>query len=274
MADNPTSDTTTSEDYLNVNRKAWNDRTSVHWDSDFYSNDRFIAGETSLKTVELGLLGDIEGKDILHLQCHFGQDTVSLARMGANATGIDLSDEAIKKAKELNSLCRTNCDFIEGDIYSAPQLIDKKFDLVFTSYGTIGWLPDIDRWAAVVSTMLKPGGRFIFVEFHPMVWMWDEAFEKIDYRYFNSGAIIESAEGTYAERDADIKRTEISWNHGLAEVMTALLKNGLQLEAFQEYDWSAYDCFEGLKEVEPSMYRVEKHGNKLPMMYSIVAIKK
>src|SRR5690606_30466335 len=113
----------------------------------------------------------------------------------------------------------------------------------FTSYGTIGWLPDLDKWAKVVSRFLKPNGRFVFVEFHPVVWMFDDNFETIFYRYFNSGAIIETHNGTYAEKTADITLESVSWNHGLGEVVNSLIKNGLEISALEEYDYSPYNCF-------------------------------
>ena len=155
--------------YLEKNKDSWNRRTDYHVDSEFYDVKGFLRGNTSLKSVELNLLGDIKTKSILHLQCHFGQDTLSLARMGAEATGVDLSDNAIKNANLLAEKAKLKADFICCDIYSLPQHLDKQFDIVFTSYGTIGWLPDIDKWAKIVSRYLKPGGKLVFVDFHPVV---------------------------------------------------------------------------------------------------------
>lgn len=149
-------------DYLNVNKEAWNKKTPVHFASEFYDNEAFIAGKNSLNSIELALLGDVKEKRILHLQCHFGQDSISLARMGAEVTGVDLSDVSIKIANELAEKTDTSVRFIECDLYSLDQVLNEQFDIVFTSYGTIGWLPDMDRWADVVSKFLKPGGQFVF----------------------------------------------------------------------------------------------------------------
>jgi 2-polyprenyl-3-methyl-5-hydroxy-6-metoxy-1,4-benzoquinol methylase len=115
------------------------------------------------KSIELELLGNVKGLSILHLQCHFGQDSLSLARMGAHVTGIDLSDKAIKTAQELNAELHLNAEFICSDIYDLPQHLNKQFDIVFTSYGTIGWLPDLNKWAQIIHHFLKPEGKFIFV---------------------------------------------------------------------------------------------------------------
>ena len=151
---------------------------------EFYDLDNFVKGKTSLNSIELDLLGDVKGKTILHLQCHFGQDTISLSRLGAEVTGIDLSDKAIQSAQQIAKDTHSNANFICCDIYDLPNHLDKQFDIVFTSYGTIGWLPDLDKWANIVSHYLKPNGQFVFVEFHPVVWMFDDNFEKIGYNDF------------------------------------------------------------------------------------------
>ena len=158
-------------DYLEINRKSWNNRVDVHLKSDFYDVEGFLKGESSLNDIELGLLGDIKGKSILHLQCHFGQDTISLGRLGANVTGVDLSDKAIDHAKILAGKANVNATFICCDIYDLPAHLNEQFDIIFTSYGVIGWLPDMNKWAQIISNYLKPNGKFVFVEFHPIVWM-------------------------------------------------------------------------------------------------------
>ncbi len=181
--------------YIDINKQSWNNKVDFHVKSDFYDLDGFLKGNTSLNNIELTLLGNIKRKSILHLQCHFGQDTISLARLGAAVTGIDLSDKAIEKAQELSLKTHTAASFICCNIYDLPQHLDKQFDIVFTSYGTIGWLPDLDKWAYIVSQFLKPNGRFVFVEFHPVVWMFDDDFSKIGYNYFNTGPIVKHKTG-------------------------------------------------------------------------------
>jgi 2-polyprenyl-3-methyl-5-hydroxy-6-metoxy-1,4-benzoquinol methylase len=233
----------------------------------------FMQGNTSLNAIELRLLGDVAGKSILHLQCHFGQDSLSLARMGANVTGVDFSDKAIAQAQQLNAELGLDATFVCCDVYDAPNHINQQFDVVFTSYGTIGWLPDMDRWAAVVARFLKPGGRFVFVEFHPVVWMFDDNFETVAYNYFKDEAIVETNDGTYADKDAAIRTQTISWNHGMGEVLTALLNSGLRFTQVQEYDYSPYNCFAGMEQVEEKKFRIKKMGNKLPLVYAVVAEK-
>lgn len=261
-------------DYIAINKKSWNNRTDVHVDSDFYDVKSFIEGKSSLNEIELNLLGDVKGKSILHLQCHFGQDSISLSRMGAEVTGVDLSDKAIAKGKELAAQLGTSTEFICSDVYDLPNHLDKKFDIVYTSYGTIGWLPDLDKWAKVIAHFLKPGGQFIFVEFHPVVWMFDDAFQNVAYNYFNAGPIVETESGTYADREAALKEEYVMWNHGLAEVLTSLLQNGLQLTAFQEFDYSPYNCFKHTIEIAPKKYRIAHMDDKLPMVYALSTIKK
>ena len=166
------------ENYIEINKQSWNNRLESHLKSDFYNIEGFLNGKTSLNEIELDLLGDVQGKNILHLQCHFGQDTISLGRLGANVTGIDLSDKAIESAIELSKKTKTASTFICCNIYDLPQQLEKKFDIVFTSYGTIGWLPDLDKWASIISSYLKPNGKLVFVEFHPVLWMYNDNFDK------------------------------------------------------------------------------------------------
>ena len=261
-------------DYKKINKESWNERTDVHIQSDFYNNENFIKGESSLNPIELELLGDIKDKSILHLQCHFGQDTISLSRMGAITTGVDLSDKAILRANELAETTQTDTKFICCDIYDLPQHLNRKFDIVYTSYGTIGWLPDINKWATIVAQFLKPQGKFVFVEFHPVIWMLDDDLKKIEYRYFNSGPIIENEQGTYTDSTIDLSLKSVSWNHSLGEVVNSLINQGLELNLLNEYDYSPYNCFSNTIEIAPKQYRIKHLDNKIPMTYALSATKK
>ena len=259
-----------ADDYLKHNRDGWNRRTDSHLGSEFYDVASFKAGRCSLNDIELELLGDVAGKSLLHLQCHFGQDTLSLARRGAVVTGVDLSDRAIDAATQLAEELDLKARFVCGDVYQTRELVTDTFDLVFTSYGTIGWLPDLDRWARVIKDSLKPGGRFVMADFHPVVWMFDDAFEGIAHRYFKSDPIVEEDIASYADENASIKKT-VTWNHALSETISALLRAGLKLEHLSEYDYSPYSCFDGCKEVAPGRFRIPKFGDRLPMVYALVA---
>lgn len=259
-----------SDNYLSLNKKLWDARTAVHYDSEFYDVTGFLNGKSSLNEIELNLLGDIKGKSILHLQCHFGQDTIELSRLGAEATGIDLSSVAIQKARQLAQQAGTATNFMCSDVYDLPNQLDEKFDIVFTSYGVLGWLPDMNKWAAVVHHFLKKGGRLVLAEFHPIVWMFDEDFSKIAYRYANGDPIVEIEEGTYTDRDANISLESVSWNHGLGDVINALINNGLTIKALHEYDYSPYDCFNKTTKIAERKYRIEHLGDKIPMVYAIV----
>jgi SAM-dependent methyltransferase len=263
-----------ANDYISINKKTWNNKTDIHVVSDFYDNDNFLKGKSSLNAIELELLGDVSGKKILHLQCHFGQDSLSLARLGAKVTGVDLSDRAIDKATSFAKELQLDASFICSDIYSIPTMLEEKFDIVFTSYGTIGWLPDLDKWANVVSHFLKPKGKFIMVDFHPVVWMFDNDFKEIFYSYFNIEPIFEEETGTYAEKNAAIETKSITWNHPISEILNALLSNGLELNQFNEFDYSPYNCFNTTEEFEKGKFRIKTFENKIPMVYSILATKK
>lgn len=263
-----------SSDYIKLNKQTWNDKVDVHIASDFYENDHFLNGKSTLNDIELALLGNVSGKKILHLQCHFGQDTISLARLGAKATGVDLSDKAIEKAQQFNTQLGLDATFICCDVYDTPSYLDEKFDIVFTSYGTIGWLPDIDKWAKVVSHFLKPNGKFIMADFHPVVWMYDDNFKEVFYNYFNTEPIYENETGTYADKDAPIVNKTISWNHPISEILNALISNNLEVNQFNEYDYSPYNCFNETEEFETGKFRIKHFENKIPMVYSILATKK
>ncbi|WP_400191447.1 class I SAM-dependent methyltransferase [Hymenobacter sp. B81] len=261
--------------YLDLNRALWNARTGPHLTSDFYALDAFRAGQTSLNAIELGLLGELRGRDVLHLQCHFGQDTLSLARLGARAVGVDLSDQAIAAALALSAELSLPAEFICCDVYEAPaHLAGRQFDVVFTSYGVLGWLPDLDQWAAVVAGSLRPGGRLVLVEFHPVVWMFDNDFTRIQYGYFNDGPIEETEEGTYADRAAPITHQSITWNHSLSEVIGSLLRQGLELTGFAEYDYSPYNCFAHAVANPDGSFHIGPLGRKAPLVYSVTARKK
>jgi len=258
-------------DYVAINRALWDQKTEYHFHSDFYDVEGFLKGRSSLNDIELALLGDVAGKSILHLQCHFGQDTLSLGRLGARVTGADLSEAAISKARELNNKLELDGRFICADLYELPNVLEDKFDIVFTSYGTIGWLPDIERWAGVVAHYMKPGGRFVFADFHPVMWMFSNDFTRVEYSYFNGEPIVETLDGTYADKSAPIKATEIGWNHGLAEVVNALKTAGLNILDFREYDYSPYNCFRNMMEAAPGKYFIAGMERKLPMVYSLLA---
>ncbi|MFT5877816.1 MAG: SAM-dependent methyltransferase [Salibacteraceae bacterium] len=260
------------ENYLKINKESWNKRTEIHFNSSFYDNESFVQGRSSLNEIELQILGDLKGKKVLHLQCHFGQDTISLEQLGAIVTGVDLSDVAISKANELAKRMGSSARFICSDLYSLPNILTEDFDIVFTSYGTIGWLPDIHKWAAVVSFFLRKGGKFVFAEFHPVVWMFNDEFTEVKFRYFNDTPIVEE-EGTYTDGANAFTSKNISWNHGLGEVFTSLISNGLCINEFKEFDYSPYDCFSGTKKISHGKYIIEKMDRKLPLVYSVLATK-
>jgi SAM-dependent methyltransferase len=274
------------QSYFEENKQSWNKRAAVHKDSAFYDLDSFKKGKSSLNKIELDELGDVKGKSLLHLQCHFGMDTMSWAREGAIVTGVDFSDEAINLAKEINDELKLDAKFICSNIYDLKENAEalryysspfgggwEGADIVFTSYGTIGWLPDLDKWAAIITHFLKPGGVFYIADFHPTLWMMDDDFEKIKFSYFNAAVITEEISGSYSDRNAPIKSTEHGWNHPFSEIIGALLKQNLQIVLFNEFSYSPYNCFNNLEQGADDMWRIKGMGEKLPMMYSIKAVK-
>ncbi|MCK8046386.1 class I SAM-dependent methyltransferase [Shewanella sp. 1CM18E] len=265
-------------DYLSVNQQSWDKRVQTHVTSEFYDVAGFLQGKSSLQEIELAQL-NVVGKSLLHLQCHFGLDTLSWARMGADVTGIDLSPAAIAQAKSLAEQAGLTADFICSDVYSVPETVKGEFDVVFTSYGAIVWLPDLDKWAQVIANKLVAGGQFYMVEFHPA----QAVFE--GYNYFHQDAPDVEDEATYTENANDDTHTFMSWPHSLADVINALIKAGLEINRLDEYPFSPYKCFAGLTEETVTVelaggrqsckrYFVEHKGQRLPLTYSISATKK
>ena len=257
--------------HLDTNRILWDKKTEIHKDAEFYNLKGFLDGETSLKEIELAALKDrLAGKSVLHLQCHFGQDSLSLARLGAQVTGIDFSKTSIALARSLNEQLGLDAQFVVSDLYSLPENLSGQFDFIFTSYGVITWLPDLDRWAKVVQHFLKPGGTFYMAEFHPTLYMYDHDNQKIGYRYFDHSEPYEEVEqGTYADKKADIAQREYFWSHSLASVFQSLIKQKLQLIDFQEFDFSPYNCFPYMQEVEPDRFVYGDLINRMPHVFSI-----
>lgn len=264
---------TNTDNYLHINSTLWNQKTPYHTASTFYDNDSFIAGKNSLKNIETNLLGDIKNKTVLHLQCHFGQDSLSMARMGAIVTGVDFSSAAVSEARKLNDTLSLNAAFVLADVYNLPTSLLYQQDIVFSSYGTIVWLPDIHKWAQAVASCIKPGGRFIFVETHPLAMMFDDDFTAIKYSYFNTGVIEEVEQGTYADRTADINLKSLTWNHSLSDVMQALIDAGLRITKFQEYNYSEQNCFGNMTEVAPGQYQIIGMEGRIPLVYALEAHK-
>ncbi|MEM9820983.1 MAG: methyltransferase domain-containing protein [Bacteroidota bacterium] len=257
--------------YFQTNRELWDEKTMHHKNSTFYNLEGFKKGESSLQEIELqALANEVSGKSLLHLQCHFGQDTISWARMGAKVTGMDLSPKAIQLAQSLNDELNLDAQFISCNIYDLPQHLDQQFDIVFTSYGVLTWLPDLDQWASIIARYLRPGGRFYIAEFHPVMYMYDFDQHKIAYRYFSHREPYTEVElGTYADPDAAIEMKEYFWCHSLSETIQALLKQGLVLTEFLEFPWSPYNCFPNMQAVAPRRYVYGNLENRLPHVFSL-----
>ncbi|CAM1364291.1 Methyltransferase type 12 [Tenacibaculum litopenaei] len=263
----------TNEHYFKVNKETWNKKVAVHAGSDMYAMEAFKAGACSLQHYEVEALGDVTGKSLLHLQCHFGQDTLSWSRRGAKCTGIDLSDEGIALAQTLNAELNLDAAFVCCNVYDVPKEVSETFDIVFTSYGTIGWLPDLDRWAAVIAAKLKCGGVFYMAEFHPIVWMFDYQKQPASmvYGYNQSEVIYEEYSGTYADESDAIVSKEYGWNHGLGAVVTALTKQGLHIEYLEEHDESPYNVFPDLIATGEGTYVTK--DRLYPLIFTLKATK-
>jgi SAM-dependent methyltransferase len=250
-------------DYLEINRSSWDKRAKTHLTSDFYDVEGFLSGATALKDIELVALGDVKGQKLLHLQCHFGLDTLSWARLGAQVTGVDFSPSAISQAKDIAEKAQLKGDFICADIYEFGTVVRAEFDICFTSYGAVCWLPDLKKWAKTVAASLKKGGTFYMAEFHPI-------YDLITGdRYFYEKEPEPIEEGTYTENAGDEKSSFMIWSHPLSDVINALIGAGICIEEVKEYPYSPHYCFADLTEREEGKFYMTKDGNDVPLIYSI-----
>lgn len=254
-------------EHLEINQQAWNRRTEIHAESSFYNVTGFLNGDSTLNPLEIAQLGDVKGKSLLHLQCHFGLDSLSLARLGACVTGVDLSSAAIDKANELALTTNLNATFICSDVLQLRQIDSQQYDMVFSSYGVLCWLPELTSWAKVIADSLHSGGQFHLIEFHP--------FHDVmaGYPYFNTYLPCHESESTYTENSGDEEQNIVTWAHSISEVITALLDAGLVISQFNEHDYSPYDCFDGLQETSPGKFQLIQNNEPVPMLYSLVATK-
>jgi SAM-dependent methyltransferase len=260
------------KEFVESNKSLWNGWARINSKSEFYNVSGFKAGQTSLKKVELSELGDVKGKSLLHLQCHFGLDTLSWAREGAEVTGVDLSNEAIHIAKELSEELNIPAEFVCSDIMDLPNVLNKKYDIVFTSYGVICWLNNLDKWAEVIKHFLKPGGTFYIVEFHPFTNLFNEDWTGIGDNYFYGKEPLRLEQnGSYADLNADFSHISYEWPHTLSEVITSLRHAGIILEFFHEFPYSSYNCFPSLEQTNVDEYSLKDKRNMIPLMYSIKA---
>ena len=254
-------------DYFEMNRIGWDRRTQAHVKSAFYGVKGFLAGKTSLREIELNELGQVSGRSLLHLQCHFGLDTLSFARMGAKCTGVDISAIAIEQANELRRKTALEARFVCSDVYGFQRGDVDPFDIVFTSYGAVCWLPDLNQWADVVSTNLAMGGTFYMVEFHPIYDL------LAGYSYFTNELPDVEEEGTYTENGSDAVVTLATWAHPLSSVVNALVSAGIQIERLNEFPFSPYNCFEGMEEREPGRFYHSHREHDVPIVYSLLGRK-
>lgn len=262
-------------DYLEINKASWDKRTEIHLTSTFYDVPGFVAGNSSLNEIELNDIGNVAGKSLLHLQCHFGLDTLSWARLGAQVTGVDLSSKAIENAQQLCQQLNSNlpdkdklaANFICDDVYHFGQSNKQQFDIVFTSYGAICWLPDIQKWADIVAQSLKPGGLFYIAEFHPFY----DIFS--GYSYFHQTAPDIEQEASYTENKGDQTTTTATWCHPISDVVNALIKAGITIQVINEYPYSPYNCFEDMEERESGKFYLKHKEQDIPLIYTIKGVK-
>ena len=248
----------------------------IHAASKEYDLEGFLAGKNSLQRIELEKIGDVSDKKLLHLQCHFGLDTISWARLGAKATGVDFSDTAIELAREIAKKTDVDTEFVCSNIYDLPENHDGEYDIVFTSYGVLCWLNNIDRWGEIIAHYLKPGGRFLIVESHPFMWVFDDNSEElgVKYSYWHQDDPLNwEDEGTYADAEAKItNKKSYEWQHTVSDVLNALIKAGLTIDEVDEFPELVWAYTPASKKVDDEWFRIP--GDPLPQCWSVLASKR
>ena len=263
------------DERLKTNLDHWNDSVAIHERSAMYRLEEFKAGRISLRSIERDEVGDVRGKSLLHLQCHFGLDTMSWARLGARVTGLDFSDAAVTRARELAAELKIDARFICSAIEDAPHALDEQFDIVFTSYGALCWLPDIAAWARVAARFVKPGGIFYIAEFHPLTQSFDsdhptELRPRISY--FHTEMQEYPPQTDYSDRATMHRHGSHEWMYTTGGVVTALINAGLQIEFLHEFPRCLFKFFPIMvPDAEPGWWRIP--GDPIPLIFSVRAHK-
>jgi SAM-dependent methyltransferase len=265
-----------SEDWIETNRAMWDERVPIHVESEFYAVEKFLAGDSPLRDFELTELTGVEGCTLVHPQCHFGLDTLAWARRGARVTGLDFSQPAIEAAREVAQRAGIEAEFVQAKVYDAAQALEnRQFDIVYTGLGAINWLPDIERWAQTMLSLMKPHGRFYLAEFHPFSAVFAEESLELDQSYFDRGPHHWDEPGTYADLSAATEHNRsVEWYHTLGDVISALTGTGLQIEFLHEHDYTLFPRWPFLERHDNGVYRLPAEMPGLPLMYSLLATRR
>jgi 2-polyprenyl-3-methyl-5-hydroxy-6-metoxy-1,4-benzoquinol methylase len=270
-------------DYQTVNRAHWDDRAQAHAASSNYNLGGFTDPAFLSRVVRFDrpLLGDIAGLRGVHLQCHIGTDTISLARLGARMTGLDFSPKSLEQARALAAEAGANVDFVESEVYLAPEVLGRgEFDLVYTGIGALCWLPDVKLWARTVAALLKPGGRLFIREGHPVLWALEyerpDSLIVLDAPYFEQKAPqVYDEGGTYVATDVVFTHNIThEWNHGIGEIITAVLEAGMTLTGFEEHQTVPWEAMPGqMHLVENDEWQLTDRPERLPHSYTLRAVR-
>lgn len=262
--------------FFDANRAQWDELTHINARSALYDLPSFLRGSSSLQAVDLQEVGPVQGKSLLHLQCHFGMDSLSWARMGAVVTGVDFSGEAVALARRLSAECAIPARFIQSNLYDLPDVLDETFDIVYTSYGVLTWLPDLAGWARIAARYLKPGGVFYMAEFHPFAMVFDDNAvpPRVGYPYFYEGPLEFPTTAPYADHTAQVQQpVSYEWAYPLGEVVSSLVNAGLRIQFLHEFDFACYEMFPFLLRGEDGLWRLPPGIPSLPLQFSIRAVK-
>lgn len=263
------------DERIKTNLLKWNDAVEPHARSAFYDLEGFKRGRECLHSIELDEVGDVNGKSLLHLQCHFGMDTMAWARHGARVTGLDFSDNAIRLARSLSRELNIPARFVCASVYDAPASVGGQFDIVFSSYGAICWLPDLKPWARAIAQCLKPGGFFYIVDTHPFYSVFEndgnDGKFSLQLSYFRTEMIIDAEPVDYADPAHVGKHQGHEWIHTVGEIQNSLINAGLRIEFWHEFPLCVWQCLKAAERGADGYYRIK--GDPIPLLFSVKATK-
>ncbi len=268
--------------YYDANKELWDELARLHYsmENEDYSVKSFLEGLSTLKSYELKEMGNVKGKSLLHLQCHFGLDTLSWAREGAIVTGIDISSEGIRLAKLLANQAKLEARFIKSNFYNLPKILSEEFDIVYTSIGVLCWLNDLNEWAKIITHFIKPDGFFYIAEIHPFSMIFDNETKDIKnlqvYRnYFHDPKPMEFyADGSYASDEIKFEpKKEYEWAHSMSDIINSLIEAGLRIEFLNEYPFTVWKQFSFVEREPDGFFRLRNQKAEIPLLFTLKAVK-
>lgn len=260
--------------YVDVNRALWDGWAEIHFASPFYDVEGFKQGHSTLGQYELAGVGNVAGKTLLHLQCHFGLDTLSWVRLGAQVTGVDFSPKAISMARSLSTELNIPATFVESNIYDLPDVLHEQYDIIFASYGALLWLSDLMSWGEIICRYLKKGGSFFIIDAHPMIWIFNNETSsglQVKHSYFHSPHPLTFNTPNYAAPSTDKTYIQYCWIHSVSDIINSLTAQNLCIQYFREHPTITWQAFPFLVKDSDGYFILPDSMPQIPLTFSLKA---